>query len=590
MQHPVRRLVFPMIVVLLGMVASAQQPDLQQPPGPGQQPGQRQRPRPQRDTARENRPAGTASISGIVSAAETGRPLKRARVVVAGAGAARQARPALSDERGRFQVSGLPAGEYTISATKAGYVDVMFGQRRAMGNGTPVQIADGQQLSNINLQLPLGGVITGRVLDEDGEPLARSFVSVLRYQYVQGARRLVMAGNDQSDDRGQFRVYGLPPGEYYVSASGGPTFDRFLTRVAETGSNAGVADDAAAKVDYAPTYYPGVASLTEASRVKLAIGQELPGIDLQMQMVPMATVRGVVSGAVGRANVVLVPDDGLPPGAAMMRGQALRGATGEDGTFTITRVPPGRYTAVARENDGRQGEASAKAGIQPVTVAGQDVSVNLVMTAGAQVSGTITLEAAAMPVPKNFAGFRVSLAALEGVPMPGRLARPGEPTGDGTFSITGLMPGRYLIRANGPSGWTMKSVFLNGRDITDTPLDIKGDTVTDMNVVYTDRITAMSGTVRDSKNALSAGATVIAFPADSREWLPQSRRIQAARADQNGVYRFAALAPGEYLLVAVDDVEQGEWFDPAYLEEVKGGATRVTLAEGEQKTQDVKAS
>jgi len=91
----------------------------------------------------------------------------------------------MSDERGRFQVPGLPAGEYTITATKAGYVDVMFGQRRALGNGTPVQIADGQQLSNINLQLPLGGVITGRVLDEDGEPLARSFVSVLRYQYVQ---------------------------------------------------------------------------------------------------------------------------------------------------------------------------------------------------------------------------------------------------------------------------------------------------------------------------------------------------------------------------------------------------------------------
>ena len=589
MQHPVRRLVFPIIVLLLSTVASAQRLDLQQPPGPGQRPGQGQRPRPQRDAARENRPAGTASISGIVSAADTGRPLKRVRVVVAGAGAARQARSAMSDERGRFQVPGLPAGEYTITATKAGYVDVMFGQRRAMGNGTPVQIADGQQLSNINLQLPLGGVITGRVLDEDGEPLARSFVSVLRYQYVQGTRRLVTAGNDQSDDRGQFRIYGLPPGEYYVSVSGGPTFERFLTRVAETGSNAGVADDAEAKNDYAPTYYPGVTSLAEASRVRLTIGQELPGIDLQMQMVPMATVRGVVGGAVGRANVVLVPDDGLPAGAAMMRGQALRGATEEDGTFIITRVPPGRYTAVARENDGRQG-AAVQAGIQPVIVAGQDATVNLVMTAGAQVSGTITLEAAATPVPKNFAGFRVSLAALEGVPMPGRQARPGEPADDGTFSITGLMPGRYLIRANGPSGWTMKSVFLNGRDITDTPLDIKGDTVTDMNVVYTDRITAMSGTVRDSTNAPSAGATVIAFPADSREWSPQSRRIQAARADQNGVYRIAALPPGEYLLVAVDDVEQGEWFDPAYLEEVKGGATRVTLAEGEQKTQEIKAS
>lgn len=586
MQQPVRRLVLPMIVTLLGTVASAQQWELQRPPGPGQRPGQGQRP--QRDAARENEPAGTASISGIVSAADTGRPLKRARVIVAGTGAARQPRSAVSDERGRFQVSGLPAGAYTISARKTGYVDAMFGQRRAMRTGTPVQIADGQQLSSVNLQLPPGGVITGRVLDEDGEPLARSFISVLRYQYVQGARRPVMAGNDQSDDRGQFRIYGLPPGEYYVGAAGGPILDRFLTRTAETGSNPGGADDEA-RVDYAPTYYPGAASVAEASRVKLAVGQEVTGIDFQMQMLPMSTVRGVVAGAIGRANVVLVPDDGLPADAGMMRGQGLRGATREDGTFTITRVPPGRYTVVARENDGRQAGA-ARAGIQPVTVAGEDVTVNLVMTAGAHVSGTITLEAAVTPVPKNFAGFRVNLAALEGVPVPGRLARPGEPAEDGMFSVSGLMPGRYVIRASGPAGWTMKSVFLNGHDITDTPLDIRGDNVTDLNVIYTDRIAVMSGTVRDSKNAPSAGATVIAFPADSKEWSPQSRRIQSARADQNGVYRIAALPPGEYLLVAVDDVEQGEWFDPAYLEEVKAGATRVTLAEGEQKTQDVKGS
>jgi hypothetical protein len=589
MQYPLRRLVFPMIVTLLGTVASAERLDFQRPNGSEQRPGQGQGPRPQRDAARENVPAGTASISGTVSAADTGRPLKRARVVIAGAGAARQARSTVSDERGRFQVSGLPAGTYTISATKTGYVDVIFGQRRAMRNGTPVQIADGQQLSNINLQLPLGGVITGRVLDEDGEPLARSAVSVLRYLYIQGERRLVMAGNDQSDDRGLFRVYGLPPGEYFVSA-GGPMVERLLMRTGPNGFDQEATSEATLKIDYAPTYYPGTTTLTEASRIKLAIGQELAGIDLQLQTVPMATVRGMVGGASGGAMVLLVPDDGAVAGPAVMRGQGLRSATKEDGTFTITRVPPGRYTVVARENDGRQSAGAARVGIQPLTVAGEDVTVNLVITAGAQVSGTITLEATSTPVPKNFAGFRVNLAPLEGVPMVGRLARPGEPAEDGTFSITGLMPGRYVIRASGPSGWTMKSVFVNGREITDAPLDIKGDNVTDMNVVYTDRITVISGTVRDSKNAPSLGATVIAFPADSKEWSPQSRRIQAVRADQNGVYRIAALPPGEYLLVAVDDVEQGDWFDPVYLEAVKAGATRLTLAEGEQKTQDVKGS
>ncbi|MCA1649035.1 MAG: carboxypeptidase regulatory-like domain-containing protein, partial [Acidobacteria bacterium] len=282
-----------------------------------------------------------------MSAADTRGPLKRARVVVAGSGTARQARSAVSDERGRFQVSGLAPGAYTISATKAGYVDVMFGQRRAMRNGTPVQIADGQQLSNINLQLPLAGVITGRVLDEDGEPLARSAVSVLHDQYVQGERRLVMAGNDQSDDRGLFRVYGLPPGDYFVSAARGLMFERLLMRIGPNGFDPEAASEETLKIDYAPTYYPGTTTLAEASRIRLAIGQELAGIDVQMQMVPMATVRGVVGGASGGAMVVLIPEDGGPAGPAVMRAQGLRGVTAEDGTFTITRVPPGRYTVVA---------------------------------------------------------------------------------------------------------------------------------------------------------------------------------------------------------------------------------------------------
>ena len=151
-------------------------------------------------------------------AADTGRPVKRARVIVAGGG---RPRAATTDEQGRFRITALPAGTYSITATKTGFVDGAFGQRRALRTGTPVELADGQQRADVDLKLSRGGVITGRVLDEDGEPLARAMVSVLRQQYVRGEKQLTPAGADQSDDRGQFRVFGLPPGDYYVSATAG---------------------------------------------------------------------------------------------------------------------------------------------------------------------------------------------------------------------------------------------------------------------------------------------------------------------------------------------------------------------------------
>src|SRR5439155_10393652 len=161
-------------------------------------------------------PQGTAVIAGRVVAADTGRPIKRARVMVSAGG--RQARATTTDEQGRFRITDLMGGSYTITASRTGFVDAVYGQRRPLQPGTAIQLADGQELATIDLRLVRGGVITGRVLDEDGEPLARAVVTVQRYQYVRGERQLSPAGGDQTDDRGQYRVFGLPAGDYYVSA------------------------------------------------------------------------------------------------------------------------------------------------------------------------------------------------------------------------------------------------------------------------------------------------------------------------------------------------------------------------------------
>jgi hypothetical protein len=597
--------IFVALLVLAGGTGTAQpQPpagQAQQNQGQGQRGGGRQgQPR-----DRAVLPQGTSSIAGRVLTADTGRPVKRARVVVAGGG--RGGRSTTTDDQGRYVVQGIAAGNYTVSASRAGFVDAVFGQRRPLQPGTPVAIADGQAIANVDLRLTRGGVVTGRVLDEDGEALARALVTVQRYQYVRGERQLMPAGGDQTDDRGQYRVFGLPPGDYYVSASTAGLAEmlgRGLQQLAAglggrgggRGALAALAGNEAEVSGYAPTYYPGVPSAAEAGRVTIAPGQELGGIDFQIQLVPLAVVKGIVAGVEDGANVLLVPHDSAALGP--LRGQALNGRVQADGTFTIASVPPGRYIAVARSGGGRSGQP--KMGTQPIVVNGQNVEgVTLVLQSGVTMSGNITVESYGTPAPADYSSFRVEAPEVDPLPIGGggrggAFGRPGDRVeANGSFTIGNLLPGPHYIRlagqGQGQGQWTLKSVTVAGQDVTDLPLEIKpGVNVDNVTVVLTDRSTELTGTVRDAKGAPMSALTVIAFSTDQQYWRPQSRQIQAARTNQSGVYRMRGLPPGDYLVVVTDDVEQGEWFDPAYLEEVRGGAKRLSLTEGEKKTEDLR--
>jgi len=608
---PTKLLVVIALTPLLAVSLVAQQPPSpdqgQQPQGQGQAQGRgqgrgtgpgggRRGAAPPRDVAAT---AGTAAITGKVVAADTGRALRRARVVVGGGG---RPRAASTDEKGRYQITGLPAGTYTVTAAKSGYVDGAFGQRRSSGSGTPVEITDGQQAANIDVKLARGGVVTGHVLDEEGEPLARAVVTVLRQQYVRGQKQLTPAGADQSDDRGQYRVFGLPPGDYFVSATAGGIEQIVRQAIADFGGT-----QQSETSGYAPTYYAGVTSAGEATKVKLAAAQEITGIDFQIQVVPFATVKGVVVG--GNATVMLAPDEGggnsLSIGAlggglaalagrgggrgAMLGGGGLRAATRPDGTFSIPNVTPGKYTIIARADGGPN--AAPRTAMQSLVVAGEEVNVALSPTPGVQLGGAITFEAAGSPPSTGFQGFRVTpvpvgaIAALPG----GRGGRAGDIGQNGQFAINDVMPGFYSIRAGAPRGWTMKAVYLDGREVTDAPIEVKSENVTGLNVIFTDRISSLGGSVRDTRGNPIGDVAVIAFPADERLWSPQSRQIMTARTDRLGAYTLASIPPGEYLVVAVDDVEPGEWFDPVFLDQIRGHATKVRIEEGQQHTQDLKA-
>src|SRR5438093_9494339 len=201
-----RRIYVSLMLVTLAVAAFAQSPR----PGP-QQPA-RDTPAQQKDTP----PPPGGRISGRVIA-DNGRPVKRARAFITAAELS-GGRGALTDENGIFDFTELPAGRYTLTVSKSGFVSLSYGQRRPLQAGTPLQLADGQQLKGIEFRLPRGGVIAGHVYDETGDPMPGVLVRVLRYQYQQGDRRLAPAGTTQTDDQGQYRVWGLMPGDYYVDA------------------------------------------------------------------------------------------------------------------------------------------------------------------------------------------------------------------------------------------------------------------------------------------------------------------------------------------------------------------------------------
>lgn len=538
---------------------------------------------------------GTASIVGRVAAADSGRPLRLARVS-ATAPELSDGRVSMTDENGMFEFPELPAGRYSVSASKAGYITVNFGQRRPLRAGRPIEVRDGQRVRDIDFRLPRGSVITGRVLDQDGEPLVRASIRALRYRFVQGERRIEPGGGAETDDRGQFRIYGLPPGTYFVSATAQPADAGAAARMAAMSTATGtlvvnLAPDSPhtpGSLTYAPTYYPGVAALSDAAAVTAPIGEEVAGIDFSLQLVTAARVTGIVAGASGVApntTVLLVPDD-----SRGMSGQSYSGRVGRDGTFSISNVPPGRYIAIARGQP-RRGEQDTFA-VQPLSVSGPLVSdVNLVLAGATTIAGQVTFDGAATPTAQDYTRLRIGLwaPAAESLPMFGGPMNT-TPRPDGSFTIPNVPAGSRLFRVAGlQSPWALKGVYLDGRDVTDEMFAVKpGETVGRVSIVVSDKATTLTGAVRDEQDQPLSDFTVIAFPSDSNLWRPQSRFIQAVRPDKDGLYTVRGLPPGEYLLRAVDDVDQGEWYDPELLQSLRTGATRVLLQEGDTKSVDLK--
>jgi hypothetical protein len=227
---------------------------------------------------------------------------------------------------------------------------------------------------------------------------------------------------------------------------------------------------------------------------------------------------------------------------------------------------------------------------QPISVSGDDLSdVIVTLSAGATISGTVSFLPGGSPAP-DYTQFRITAPSTDQSDFgPQSNARVDK---DGHFSISGVSAGAHLIRpSNGSRTWVLKSVTVGDRDVTDIPIQLRsGENLANVTVVFTDKQSEINGTLTTENGTPVPEFTVLAFPADSTLWRPQSRQIATARPDQTGKYRIRGLPPGDYYLATVDPSQQGEWFEPAYLDEHRAGAVRLALSEGDVKTKDFKVS
>ena len=235
-----------------------------------------------------------------------------------------------TDGDGRFELLTLPAGRYRLYVTKAGYVSLEYGQARPFEAGKPLDIAEGQSLEKIDFSLPRGSAITGRITDEFGDPITDVQVQAMRYQFTNGERQLVNAGRvATTDDLGQYRIFGLMPGDYVVRAS-----LRTNPNAAPMGPNA-----AETPMGYPGTYYPGVADVAQAQTVTVSLGQELSSVAFPLVPARLARISGTVMSSEGRPlRGAIVALQGNRDAVAQRRGSTLEAAIRyePDGTFRLT--------------------------------------------------------------------------------------------------------------------------------------------------------------------------------------------------------------------------------------------------------------
>jgi hypothetical protein len=514
---------------------------------------------------------GTASIKGRVVAADTGRPLRRAQVRVAAPELGGMGKSAGTDPDGHFDIADLPAGRYTITVSRGGYLRMQYGQRRFGDSGAPLQVADGEVHDRIDFALPRASTISGRVLDESGQPVGAAAMYAMQWQYFSGRRQLVpIVGGigTRSDDTGHYRLQGVPPGDYYVMATARDTWASD--------------EDPDVTFGFSPSFYPGVAAPGEAQLVRVGVGQDVESIDFSLVPVRSATLSGIALGFDGAplasTTVALSQEVRGPTSMSMSMVGSTR--TSGDGSWKLERVLPGEYT-LRVSAPGAEGRTESTT--LPIFVSGTDIEgIVLAADPGLIVSGEVEADQGlALPA----GSLRVVVSPLRPTSSSIALgADDGVVRDDGSFSRR-THSGESMINVSSlPPGWAVKTIEIDGDDYAGRPVGLEGGRpLSGVKIVLTDRFPTLTGALTDDRGNPAEG-TVVLFPQDDARWIDGTGAVRTARPDQSGVYRFSAVRPGAYFIVALEYLPPGQVNDPEFLAKLQGDAERIRAQEGQAAT------
>lgn len=493
-------------------------------------------------------------------------------------------RTVIADNRGRFSFPAMAPGEYVVTANKFGFFEGAYGRRRAGGDPLPLSLAAGQAVLDMRIELYRGAVITGFVIDEANEPVVGARVVVVRRKFGDGDWAFAAAGLDTTDDQGEYRFYGLEPGEYLVST---PTTQIAGAVPANRIPIGELPHTEASELAYPSLYYPASRYFLLAMPLHVAPGEVRYAVNFQWTPVPAFAIRGRLSGPAGSTAdqlVKLLPLDGRDIEDANESAVTMSDPTG---AFEFERVPAGEYrieagnafsspSIVELTAPGTETAPDIFWGRANLTVADQDTgNVHVVMRTGLSVTGMIQTD----PDRRSL----VSRLPITIVPARAGLTRRSTPRifPNGRFAVSNLVPGEYYVRVGTlPLGWSLQSVTAGGIDLLDEPIQLEDSDVTNVTIRLTDRAPTIRGSVRDARLQAASGAAIIVMPSSGNTWSPN--RTRHTRASTNGQFGISGLPPGDYLIVAVDDAALEGWQDARVLSQLRSLATRIALRSEDQ--------
>lgn len=505
-----------------------------------------------------------ASIAGMVVKDQGGEPVKKANVQVINEDHDSSNYTAITDAEGHFQVESMEPGRYRVFVERAGFIEI--DQRRHHSDGTEISLQPGQRLKDMVLRVLPAAVITGRVLDEDGDPMPNVEVSLLAYSYASCRRRLDTLRSERTNDLGEYRIGGLFSGKYFVAVSPVPDFSSMMVK--EEPEAAGKP-----QTSYVTTYYPGITDRSQAAPIEVQPGEEVP-VNFSLSRVPTFRVRGTVANLAGMGH------GSAPKAMVMLRPKSFdmvfnAAEVDKDGNFEIRGVAPGSYLAWLMTTMGQTAGTP-----QTVEVTNSNVdNLRFVPVPSGHIRGQLRVEGNRNV---DLGAFTVFLRALDADTYRGAIGSDeGKVKRDGSFAINDALPGNYEVAVialtNEYANYFVKSVAVGGHEVSDAVLRVTGGLM-GIDVIVSANSAQVDGTVSDKEGQPARNATVVAVPSSSRK--KEFDQYQAVLTDQNGRFHIQGLRPGDYKLLAWEDVESGAWCDPEFVQAYESFGHPVHLAEG----------